>query len=116
MLGVDFEVVDGGGWSTSWGDACELREGVVGSAEGFAWEQLTGGDEGLAVFGPEGVVGGGADWFGLAVNVQVEHIARRMLERGGDELAVVAGVPFELRAGLNGNHFRRTGGSHFRAI
>jgi hypothetical protein len=58
VLGLDFQVVD---WFLGLAgcDVCYLGCAVSGS-EAFGWFEVFGLDEGLAVFGPEEVVGGAA--------------------------------------------------------
>lgn len=116
VFGVDLKVVDSDWRATTWCNVGDLGDGLVGSVEVFALREFTRRDEGLAVFGPERVIGGGADGFGFAVDVQVEDVAGGVAECGGDDLAAIVGVGFDGGTRLDRRDECRAGGSEFGEV
>jgi hypothetical protein len=72
VVALDFEVEDGFGVGER--DDSADDGGAVEGTQAFALLELIRADEGLAVFGPEGVVGRCADWFVESLDVDVEHL------------------------------------------
>ncbi len=87
MLAVDFEVEDGvrAGSRGVGNDSDTFTRGVD---QAFAGTQGAGFDEGLAVVGPEGVVGRGADRVVFAGHVQVDDVGGVVLELAGHQVVV----------------------------
>lgn len=65
MVDVDFDVEDGGVLVA--GGTRDDVGGAVKGAEGFAGAEVGGADPGLAVLGPEGMVGGDAEGGGYLI-------------------------------------------------
>ena len=101
VVALDFEVEDGFGVG-QWNDSADDGRAVE-CFEMFAFFQLIGADEGLAVLGPEGMIGRCADWLVITLNVDVEDLGGLVLEGAGDDAEV--GVVLDWRAGFDRNDF-----------
>ena len=104
VFAVDFEVVDHHRGASHRRDAGDLGEGAVELSEAFAALELTGDHEGLAVFAPDRVRVGHAERFGLAGDVEAQHVRGDVLHRAGHDHPAGAVVRFDLGAGVDADH------------